>query len=552
MLALNTLTSSESESFIHDDISNSDEPFFDWSDPPLEKLVDREDQIGRFTDVLDRIRGERPFHSTLFEFHGGPGIGKSQLLRLLAQECDQRGIAWVRVDFSKPITKQTIADPIDFSHLITEQTITEQAIADPTLLIEYMAEQLNQPPLLDPESLSRRIQSYRELEHPQYAVRAYFEMTREDRLYNRPDWLERLRNVVASFIGLVNALGRREKKENVQPVVIFFDETERATLDLTDWIEEWIISSLIQAKHCVIVWTARRPWRWKLPEIRRRIYSEQLRVFPQDESTKQLRLNSDHPDLVAAFFRNVHELTNGHPAANAVMSRQIDQWTAVEPPPHTLSQEHETELLKGMFNDFILNYAFKWLRPDEKAACKLLSLVRLFDTVMLREILKEQGGKLFKTYNQEDFGDLLLRLKRSQLLVWNKGYALDPDLRYLLHTYFLRRETERFIQVNKAALEVYKDWLTRPVDNRNLFVIEELYHYASLQRAKEKINLAEKLQKRLEQYPDWFANDQQALQDALDRLQGELKHDSELERLTDGFSSTQLADQVQTFLNSRA
>jgi hypothetical protein len=43
-------------------------------------------------------------------------------------------------------------------------------------------------------------------------------------------------------------------------------------------------------------------------------------------------------------------------------------------------------------------------------------------------------------------------------------------------------ERKTFIAANKAALRIYEDWLERPVDNRGLFIVEELYHNAALCR----------------------------------------------------------------------
>ena len=497
--------------------------------PKLEELVDREEQIDQFDMVLRRIQQERPQATTLFEWYGGPGIGKTQLVRLLIEQCQSNDCAWACVDFA-----QAKADKL-----------IEVFSADPTRLIEQIAGELIRPNLLEEEELFEHIQAYREQEHPKEAVRAYFEMSRDERLYNRPVWLDNLQKVVTSFIGLVNDLGQREGSQSVRPVAIFFDETESADVELTDWIEDWIISSLVHVKHCIVVWTARRPWRWKLPEIRRRIYSEQLLVFPEDNSKQQVEKGSSHPDLAMEFFGRVHEITHGHPAANAVAIKQINRWEKASPSLPDFS----TELLKQIFDGFIMNYAFEGLKADEKTASQLLSLVRLFDTVMLRDVLKACAGEQFKNWSQEDFGDLLLRLKKSQLLVWNKGYALDPDLRYMLYNYFLNNERPLFIKVHRTALEVYQDWLNRPVDNRSLFVIEELYHLVSLQLANEPVNLMSEFSKRLEQYLEWFP-DEQGRRNTLERLQGTLKHDKELERLTDGLSSSKMVSQVQVFLSS--
>jgi hypothetical protein len=166
----------------------------------------------------------------------------------------------------------------------------------------------------------------------------------------------------------------------------------------------------------------------------------------------------------------------------------------------------------------------------------------------LRAVLKTCACEPFKSWEQEDFGHLLLQLKKTQLLVWNKGYALDAGLRHIIQKYFMALERNTFVEANRAALSVYEDWLGRPVDNRSLFVLEELYHSAALLSVGERMDLKAILEKRLKEYPDWI-KDEQALDNALERLEGEIGNDKELEQYT--LSNTELVKQVQAFREAR-
>jgi hypothetical protein len=86
------------------------------------------------------------------------------------------------------------------------------------------------------------------------------------------------------------------------------------------------------------------------------------------------------------------------------------------------------------------------------------------------------------------------------------------------------------------------------VDNRGLFVVEELYHSAALLQVGELLNLKTILDKRLKEYPDWI-KDEQALDNALERLEGEIGNDKELEQYT--LSNAALVKQVQAFRETR-
>lgn len=501
-----------------------------WLSPSPAELVDRHEQINEFELVLDRIQKDRLPQARLFEWYGGPGIGKTQLTRLLERSCQQQKVPYVHVSFDK--------------------TLAERLVTDPTELVELMAVELFEPAPLKLDSLREKIEAFRNIKPPENVVRTYYQLSREKRLYERPEWLDFLREVTNDFIGLINSIAYPEGEKRPVPVVIFFDETEYAHVELVDWIEEWIISPLAQTKHCVIVWTARRPWRWKRPEIRRRIHSEQLSVFRLNEVKTQMKSRSSDHDLVKSLFQNVYAVTNGHPSANAIAVTRMNMWADPHIIPGQKPFDPEQLLVKEIYNEFIRKYAFKGLVGDEQIACELMSMVRIFDTVMLQEVLQASGGRQFENWTQEDFGDLLLRLKRTQLLTWKQGYTVDPDLRHIIRRYFLTSEPETFITVNRTALDVYRQWLSRPVNNRNFFVMEEVYHQASLIKVGESVEKpSEVLRMRLLEYPARI-EDKPSLRLALEHLQGELKHDIELNELTNGISSTELVRLTQDFLNT--
>lgn len=497
--------------------------------PSFEKLVDREEQLAKFADVLDRISRQGPISSNLFEWYGSPGIGKSMLVKMLTHKADKKHAAWVIVDF-----KQT-----------TEKM--EGYLRNPILLLEKIITDLKRQARLDLKEFDTALQAYTSASLPdEGVVAAYSAMDQEVRLYHRPDWLTALRNVVIAFIKLINTLPPLEKTEGIRPVVLFFDETEQASVELVDWIEEWIVNPLIQVKHCVIVWTARRPWRWKRPEIRRRLTSELLTVFKPEMVKEQIQSGSIKPDLVSELFKNVYTLTGGHPFANFIVINELDtlanQGKTITPENF---QDFESKLLEEIFDRFVNQYAFNELKSNDlKVACKFISLVRLFDSTMLRKILQACAGEFFIPWQHDEFGNLLLKLKKTQLLVWEKGYSIDPGLRHIIMKYFMVLDRNTFKAANLAALNVYADWLSRPVDNRSLFVLEELYHSAALRQAGEKIDLSARLAQRLQEYPTWI-KDEQALENALERLEGEIHNDKELEQLIP--SSAELAKQVQVF-----
>ena len=78
------------------------------------KPVDREEQLAKFSDVLERISRQGTVSSNLFEWYGSPGIGKSMLVEMLADRADKKQAAWSIVNFKQPEekTEAYLRDPI--------------------------------------------------------------------------------------------------------------------------------------------------------------------------------------------------------------------------------------------------------------------------------------------------------------------------------------------------------------------------------------------------------------------------------------------------------
>lgn len=502
-----------------------------WESPDLNFLVNREEQRETFIRALQAAKSSRPAQArrNVLEWHGGPGIGKTTLVRLLRHECEQQSALVTSVNF------------------LELESQSEDFLRDPTCLLEVLLDGFQPQQSTASSEFKKLTQEYRQQQQPPIdVIRSYFDMSYDDRLYTRPEWLDHLNAIVIEFLNLVQSCAK--KRGHIKPVVFMFDETESVDVELADWLEEWVISPLSQMSHAVVVWTSRKPWRWKRPEVRRRLQSEELKPFERDAVKRQLAAASSD-ELAQALFGDVYVLTGGHPFANAVVISQLNTWEG-DVTSATLD-DRKAELFDMIFQAFIRDYVLRKFDIEVRTACELLAHVRLFDTTMVSGVLKAARDDTFGAYEVEQFGELFYKLKKTQLLVWAKGYAIDPNLRYLIQQYYATCRQSMYITINDAALKVYRDWLTRPVDNRGTFVIEELYHLTCKKRAGEDVDLESALRGRLQQYLEWF-KDSEALRNALDMLKGELEHDTELSHLTEEYSRTMLAQVVQEFKNEHA
>ncbi|HRW99112.1 MAG TPA: ATP-binding protein [Cyclobacteriaceae bacterium] len=466
----------------------------DLIDPPIDQLVNREKQIELFATTLQNFQTGR--EKRFLEWSGSPGIGKTQLARLLIEKvCRPQGTPYIFLNFN-----------------------TQKARAwgdDPVLLLLHIAEILR----LDISALQGAVDLFRQ-NVPPSILEAYLTMPRQQRLYERPEWLKRLHKVRDEFLV---ALDQTQKANGNWPVIFFFDETEYADPDLVTWLEEWVFSPLMQADQYVIVWTARRQHRWARPEVQRQILREQLQPFSKDEARDQFKASEIEPDLIDQFFQEALSITGGHPAANAVVITHMQDDTSA-----LIGEEDkslEIELLKTIYEQFVRGRVLYGLRQEEKLACELLSMARFFDAFILRRVLLRFNENLFAKWSPVDFRILFERLKETQLLVWQNGFAVDPDFRNIIRDYYRVCKPDVFSQINEELVAIHKEWLERPVDNRSFFIMELLYHLVSLRQVGKKVQLKSALEKQLRKYLS--INDPAALRMALQTLAGEIENNTD-------------------------
>lgn len=498
------------------------------------QLVDREDQLAKIIDTASRIKRDSPMPSALFGFYGPPGIGKSSLVKLITAKFKSEDV------------------PIPFS-LINLAINRKQVELNPTILIASIAQDLVQSSGVHNDQLKngvdKALEDFWTSDPPQNILEESTKLSETTQFIDLPAWAEDLQFLSGQLVSLAREIDQISKKNtgNRRPVAVIFDETDLASTTLVNWIEEYIIDPLSQIKNCIIIWTSRSASSWRLPQTRRRMRSEKLRVFEprmvKEQFSKQPENHEDVSEdisLAEKFFGKVYGVSGGHPYASRVAIKKLKEsnikWKESlqhdpnEDMPEEFLVNYEEQALKRIDEEFLDNYALKNLPPEVKWGCKLMGLVRVFDSRMLREVLIACGplvGQNFSTKNQLFFDDLMKDIKKTQLLVWNKGgYAIDDPLRYLTLQYFSKCDEKVFNQVNETALVINKQWLSNIVDNRGQFVIECLYHQAQLR----KESLVSDFEEQLVEYRKRFDRPE-TLHNALERLEGELMRDNELYKI---------------------
>lgn len=492
--------------------------------PESEQLVNRERQLEAFQSALSRIKAQKTQAGAfLMEWYGGPGIGKSKLIELLVGDCQAQGIPFANVNF-----------------LALEQR-TESYIQDPFLLLDQIVTDLQTNGVAGSADVLLKTERYRTLDRPRNVVREYNQWQRANT--PMPAWVRAMREVVEALAEAIVQYAQPVSKADItRPVALFFDESEAADIEFVDWLEEWVVNPLLQTKCCVIVWTARRPWRWNRPEVRRWLRSELLQPFNREEAKKQIELNSKlddfEPGLADLLFQKAFEITRGHPYANRIVISQLKSWEGRGKEfTRQALEEQLPQLRSEIHSQFVLEYAMRGLPSDLRDACELLALPRFFETMMMRQILTACNPRLYPLeLGSEEMRDLLDRLIDTQLLVWKegKGHAVEPELRRLICDYFFEERRGWYILINSLALEGYKRLLAKdPIFRPGQFMLEEQYHLGCLRRAiqEEQAHVFEERLKELRRQ----IRDDELLTRELELLRGDLQRDDDLRPYTDAF-----------------
>lgn len=484
-------------------------------------LVDREVEIADFVSLIRLIRSNMPISYNLIEWYGEPGIGKTTLLNLYIEKCNNLKVA-------------------HFSINLRDDEQQDKFLADPSLLLEKIAKEiapLNQSTFV---SFHSAINDFRAEANTTEIVKQYYSLSYEERLYQSPVWLHRLRSAAKELVNCLDSLATTDMKL-WRPAVLLFDEADHCNTSLLDWIEEFIVVPFIAKKYFVVVWADRRPWRWKKPELQNRRQTRKLTGFDEANTRKQIQKNTDNPSLAEELFSTVFDITRGHPFAISVAIDEINSRNITE-----------GNIVSAIFNKVILNYAFQGLEDHQKIALQHLALVRLFDTSMIKEILQRCAVDIFPVeIKHEEFNLLLQQLTTTQLITWhNNSYSIIPDLRHLIREYYLIEPMARdkFIAVNKAALEVYKRRIERSYVDIPGAILEEIYHCASLAQTGQPCIILDVVKEHLGKiFENHLEND--ARRNALEGFRNRIDNDLELAELINHQVLTGLRDLIDKQLS---
>ncbi|MCP4346925.1 MAG: hypothetical protein GY795_15530 [Desulfobacterales bacterium] len=315
--------------------------------------------------------------------------------------------------------------------------------------------------------------------------------------------------VIASFHEHIKELTEK-------PLVILFDTTEKADGKLIRWIEDNIISPFCVTGRCVIVWTGRFAQQWKRFEVRRRVKTEKLEPLDPQSTHEQV----GDPDSL------IYHLTFGYPLGNIELAKVIDKYDT-----------KPDNLIKALAENVIDPYVFKNIPEDLKAACKIMSVVRQFDVIILERLLCEFAGEFF---NEETvYMKVMSELAATAIVEWNpirKGYALDETMRRILMLHMKLNSQDAYLKIAGNAVDIYEEWIDYNTENRGIYIKEKFFHLISIGICKNMplSEIIEDCQNALKKYlGKYYRNDPMNLSLAgTIQLYEEFSSDKELQEIS--------------------
>ena len=471
--------------------------------------VNRKKQINLLREALTYIRSVGGMFQTVHEYIGIPTIGKTTLIHMLFDVCRDQDVPCAHIDFDPQVNPSASGYKEEPSKLLIDLAAQLDVVKES--LLDALDAYESSLPAVDEEARKRVKQK------------------------------------------LVHAFRKQiEQLYTEDPAVFLFDTTDQAHPGVLSFLEEEIISPLTQKGRCLFVLAGRAAIHWNRFEVRRRVRTERLQPFDPVSIADQLEQQRVAADELEQLSTQIYHLTGGLPYGNFVVSRRLNALAEQgEPVDAKTFQGHKPELLDALIKDVIDHFVFRGVGQQYQEACYVLALVRQFDLILLRRLLSN-FVPAFASYPRNAYGGLLGKLNATYLIEWDdtrKGYSVDPSLRRILGQFVRLHHPQRYEDVNREALAVYRDWIERVADYRSIYIVEALYHEACLACVEETCDFREMLESfdnYLDQYED---EDPELVGSMLQRLEMELREDLKSDEL--GSLGALLPDSIKKDLEKR-
>ncbi len=273
--------------------------------------------------------------------------------------------------------------------------------------------------------------------------------------------------------------------------IILLDNIENIPSEIFEEIERQLFEPIVSTGRTVIVVSGRRQvLRWRRFEVRRRVLEpskSQVRPFDKQAVTNQIR-NRKFLIPVNSLF----PYTAGNPHLVDTLIAQIQSWQVSEKKKKidtAWMDAHQSGLLKVLRateNDLL-----KKINNRLKSSLVAVASLRFYRLEAMRSMLTTKSNKTNK-HPDGYYLNLVRDLDQETDVVWwdreRRAYVTSEVVRKLINRRQLLENKKEYISSHENALEMYRLWTIENPRTSEEFIVEMLFHYASLFEVTKKVS----------------------------------------------------------------
>ncbi len=380
---------------------------------------------------------------------GIPGIGKTTLLKKVAEIAESFKLRWIQVSLGKNLSRKR------------EEFFLFKEIAK--LFEENDASEANRQ------------------------IDEIHKMGQEERRMDQ-EGRRRFLNLYAKHL---------KKYLEAQPLILMVDDSHRLN-ETEKAIFEGIMERVCGTNRLLVVLAGRSYISWRSFELRRRTFQISLDHFDKEQFDNFLIAPRDDQ-----LNDRIYRLTRGYPLASVQALEWVgENLNVTDPEFHQKLTDRETDLVLSLTDTILDNFILIDIPSREnrnllKALLKYTSPLRRFDDGILSKLLKEVIAKEDSAVHPEKSSKYFWAMKTlTHLVVWDSpktGYATDAAVRRLLALSMKYREKDIYLAIHEYMANFYKKAMNAAIEKDPsspqsiLYLLEFIFHHASFHAAKGEI-----------------------------------------------------------------
>lgn len=406
------------------------------------QFVGRDRELALVADKVEHAQAGLRLRAPMINFWGVGGIGKTWLLQQIKH----------RYRF----------DP-------------EHKLARPTFVLDYDFDGAAKEEINVIHALTSRLEA-------ELAAQSLLQGERAELLQNAK---EKTAVATSAFIELLLSLA-----EETTPLILF-DTAEEIDTDQWPDLEEAFLEPLLENERILVITSGRRraPW-WRRVEVRRRAEPiGKCHVRPFDRQTIADQFAALDIPSAPVLANKLFDYTGGNPQLAYEISRSflaLTQADTMSLPPQTGAQfrQQVQAILQAYLADI-----WDQVPADLQTMINLLAPLRVYRTEELRAMMTRAS------YKPNEMTDIKLlrtlrRLEQETHFVWwddgRNGYVTDRPARAILNQISRLKDEATFQETESYILEFYWRWARKYANSNISYVIEILFHQATLAGSKSE------------------------------------------------------------------